>query len=542
MASPFVLRLGTNYSPSDDEVVEIKSLLAEPTHRLKELDDKIAEMQKAIDKLAEERDGIEAYVQSHKALISPTRRLPPDIIQEIFIACLPTHRNCVISASEAPILLGRICSSWRALSLSTPRLWCSLHVAEPLRAPNDGSFDLIEIAKTWLGRSGQCPLSISLQSADGRGSPSETCPSIQILQTLVSFAPRWQHIDFSTPPSFLWDIMSYLDTDMPLLETVAFRHDNFDRALDGGDWDCGPFNMLRNPRISSFSVSGNVFMPEKFPLVWTKLTTLIIGGAATWPNQLQLTSDAIFCAISKCYGLQYCKLTVHDGVPDIPTLSCPIVELPFLHTLAVRCTTYAGPTVSVLLMRLSLPELRNFIFTGPMADSPSLGDFVAGLFQLETLDIDLKLFSKITLIETLRALPPTLQRLQIYHLDFPWGSSPTCFDDDTLAVLTSPGVCPALQRLDIEHGLSLTEDAVLRFITARIMKAPTTLNYVGIRFGRQKGGLDIMPSLQAFIEQGLTVSLVYLPYSSWESSPWRGLADAPVENSPIPQIQSPMSW
>ncbi|KAF8213683.1 hypothetical protein K438DRAFT_1550126, partial [Mycena galopus ATCC 62051] len=127
MASPFILRLGTNYCPTDEEVAEIKSHLVEPSLRLKELDDKIAELQKAIDKLAEERDGLGAYVGAHKALISPVRRLPLDIIQEIFIACLPTHRNCVMSASEAPILLGRICSSWRALSLSTPRLWASLH-------------------------------------------------------------------------------------------------------------------------------------------------------------------------------------------------------------------------------------------------------------------------------------------------------------------------------------------------------------------------------------------------------------------------------
>ncbi|KAF8177075.1 hypothetical protein K438DRAFT_1522243, partial [Mycena galopus ATCC 62051] len=54
--------------------------------------------------------------------------LPPDIIQEIFIACLPTHRNCAVSATEAPALLGRIRGAWRAISLSTPQLWARLRV------------------------------------------------------------------------------------------------------------------------------------------------------------------------------------------------------------------------------------------------------------------------------------------------------------------------------------------------------------------------------------------------------------------------------
>ncbi|KAJ6544214.1 hypothetical protein B0H19DRAFT_898859, partial [Mycena capillaripes] len=123
MASHFAPQLGTNYCPKDKEVLEIKALLVKPSHRLKRLDDEIADLQKAIDKLAEERNSLSAYVDAHKALISPARRLPLDIIQEIFIACLPTHRNCAMSASEAPVLLGRICSSWRAISLSTPRLW-----------------------------------------------------------------------------------------------------------------------------------------------------------------------------------------------------------------------------------------------------------------------------------------------------------------------------------------------------------------------------------------------------------------------------------
>ncbi|KAJ6581969.1 hypothetical protein B0H19DRAFT_893223, partial [Mycena capillaripes] len=123
MSSPFAARLGTNYCPKDEEILEIKTLLIEPYLRLKRLDDEIADLQRAIDKLAEERDGLGVFVEGHKALLSPVRRLPLDVIQEIFIACIPTHRNCVMSASEAPVLLGRICSSWRAISLSMPRLW-----------------------------------------------------------------------------------------------------------------------------------------------------------------------------------------------------------------------------------------------------------------------------------------------------------------------------------------------------------------------------------------------------------------------------------
>ncbi|KAJ6489026.1 hypothetical protein C8R45DRAFT_826827, partial [Mycena sanguinolenta] len=69
-----------------------------------------------------ECDDLGTYVDAHKALISPVRRLPPEVLQIIFIACLPPHRNCAIAATEAPIRLGRVCSAWRSISIYTPQL------------------------------------------------------------------------------------------------------------------------------------------------------------------------------------------------------------------------------------------------------------------------------------------------------------------------------------------------------------------------------------------------------------------------------------
>ncbi|KAJ7655920.1 hypothetical protein B0H17DRAFT_878178, partial [Mycena rosella] len=68
-------------------------------------------------------DQLGAYVAEHKALTSPVRQLLLDILQEIFAACMPTHRNCVMSARRLLSWAVHICSAWRAISLSTPRLW-----------------------------------------------------------------------------------------------------------------------------------------------------------------------------------------------------------------------------------------------------------------------------------------------------------------------------------------------------------------------------------------------------------------------------------
>ncbi|KAJ7658416.1 hypothetical protein B0H17DRAFT_955267, partial [Mycena rosella] len=293
MVSPFTTKLGTNYRPLDEEIDELQHLLAEPSSRLKRLNDEIADLHKALAKLEEERDSLSDYVEAHKALLTPVRRLPLDILQEIFVACIPTHRNCVMSAREAPILLGRICSSWRTISLSTPRLWARLHIAEPARpfqavlynappgryAQYDNKLaQRIETTKTWLGRSGQCPLSVSLDSSTNhRPITPGAEPSHQnthlFIQTLVAFAYRWQDISLRVPLSALDTLSGLAEDDVPMLKTF----DVFQRPepiVHSTQWES--FAFLRGRNLSSFTLHGTSINPRNFPLRWDQLTTLSI--------------------------------------------------------------------------------------------------------------------------------------------------------------------------------------------------------------------------------------------------------------------------
>ncbi|KAF7362461.1 hypothetical protein MVEN_00593700 [Mycena venus] len=489
------------------------------------------------------------------ALISPARKLHLDILQSIFVACLPTHRNCVMSATEAPVLLGHICSSWRSISLSTPRLWTRLHVAQPMRGPTpmESSFEQkvvqrIEVTKTWLGRSGQCPLSISFHCPPENVQvppPVVSRTSIQFLQALIPFAARWQHIHLTTPTSSLLEVMSHVDIDIPWLETVAFHHQphSFDNELT---WESSSFGILRGAQISSLSFPGSIFKPDRLPLAWNQLTTLTIGGP-WWTISPELTSITLLDLLSRCHKLQCCKLMVRDLDLGMPVAQHPIVELPFLHTLAVHCVSMVAPAVSILLKRLSLPELRNFAFISGAnhQGSPTLADFFARSTRLEGLDLDCRPFSKSTFLESLHSLPPSIQRLRICDPDRGWGNleGANSFDDETLTALTSSGICPALQHLSIDHGDHISDEAILQFITARRLESQTTLKRVDIYFRMRQMTLDVMPSLQPFIEAGLTVSLIYPPpFPLPQQSPWDGLADAPQVSPPGWPFPPMLEW
>ncbi|KAJ7633455.1 hypothetical protein DFH06DRAFT_1222851 [Mycena polygramma] len=554
MSSPFTPQLGTNYCPSDKEVLEINDLLVEPRHRLKQLDDKIANLQKAMDELAEEREGVDAFVSAHNALISPLRRMPLDIIQEIFLACLPTHRNCVMSASEAPVLLGRICSSWRAISLSTPRLWASLHIVRPTRpGPNElESFEKkcvqrLETIKIWLDRSGECGLSISMETGVEpeiffNGPPAADTvplsPPRLFLQALVPFASRWRKIAISTSRTELLAAFSNLtESDVPILsEITVYEHPDL---VDHGVTDLafelpesetwGAVGIFRAVGLTKFSLSAGRFSPTELPLAWNQLTSLALqdiscSSSSAW------SSDRALRILAQCPELRTCHLAILDTDSEVDENagSRPVVECRFLETMDLSCFGVPAFTLERLFSRLSLPKLRHFKLSGSSSESHStlsLSSFLAVATQLESLEITTDTFSKASLIAFLRGLPPTLQRLAIAH---GWiAPRPDPLYDEILAILTpsadepSP-CCPALREFCIRQCVQATDAALLRFIDGR-MESGSPLERVEASFFRQRQ-VDILPSLQRFVDGGLRVSLKYFPPRGPSAfSPWLGL-------------------
>ncbi|CAA7262960.1 unnamed protein product [Cyclocybe aegerita] len=69
------------------------------------------------------------------------QRLPPEIIAQIFNECLPDRFDQFGSPrpglrdSDAPLVLTRVCSSWRAIALECPFLWSRLSVSDKVMSP-----------------------------------------------------------------------------------------------------------------------------------------------------------------------------------------------------------------------------------------------------------------------------------------------------------------------------------------------------------------------------------------------------------------------
>ncbi|KAH6873691.1 hypothetical protein BKA70DRAFT_1352459 [Coprinopsis sp. MPI-PUGE-AT-0042] len=202
--SPYKNHIGTNYVPSDSELCDIKHLVAE-------VEPDIDMYNAQIEEIKRHRDACIRFVESHRALIAPIKRIPDDILRSIFMLCLPEEElRGMMRSYEAPLLLSYVCRRWRALTLDAPIMWSYLYVylpGYPLKGPKPGlqalvrntlskenreedgpSVDVlysratqawrntmegkIHLASIWLLRAKACPLTIRLVETAGSLVPS----------------------------------------------------------------------------------------------------------------------------------------------------------------------------------------------------------------------------------------------------------------------------------------------------------------------------------------------------------------------------------
>ncbi|KAJ7498129.1 hypothetical protein B0H11DRAFT_1998796 [Mycena galericulata] len=118
----------TNEPPNGPELAYIRAVVSKTGPRLACLDDEILRLKAQLKQLEKDRAVLSEYHTQNTAIISPLRRMPPEILGEIFSWTLPL---AVLDARESPWVLTRVCSLWRAVSISEPSLWSLVHINFP---------------------------------------------------------------------------------------------------------------------------------------------------------------------------------------------------------------------------------------------------------------------------------------------------------------------------------------------------------------------------------------------------------------------------
>jgi hypothetical protein len=165
---------------------------------------------------------IQESVDDLNTILAPVRRLL--VLGVIFNHCLSIHRNPILSASEAPILLTQICRDWRSIALSICRLWYWLYIpilpvarryycpeALPHILEGERRMEARTEVQRWLKLSADCPLDITLRPAGGPVSHP------QLSDLITQSSRRWQQLElglgFVSPESDVLTRLLRLSTD-----------------------------------------------------------------------------------------------------------------------------------------------------------------------------------------------------------------------------------------------------------------------------------------------------------------------------------------
>ncbi|KAJ7129083.1 hypothetical protein C8R46DRAFT_682954 [Mycena filopes] len=507
MDSPFASVLDTNFVPSEAECGQIRDFIQPSQEEAAALTSEITRLTDLLNERTLRRDMLNKSVDSHLALVTPARRLPEDIIREIFLACivpLPWRwHHPGMSTKKAPLLLCQICSTWRRVALSTPRLWSSLHINV---LGNSKMAELASAATTWLSRSGILPLSISVES------PYTYAPEVTdaspLLASLAAFSGRWKDIELYAPHSDAFIALSYLSPqeDVPLLQTLSIGSCIPD-VTARWSWEFLP--LMAAPSLRSLTIlDAEIFTFTQLPRT---LTALEIRAKDGWDVHSGApafaTADAL-AVMQHCSALQSCTLEICAGDLGFSTTT---LSFPQLSNFAVTNMTTTLLTVERLFAHLDLPKLDSLTYTYWIEDR--LNYLPTNMFypSLRSLTLDVEALDSTSLADGLRLLPH-LTTLELNNEPLlPAGST------DFLTLLSSepggrPEACPNLHHVQLWNLKAVSDSALLAFIQARTAPeraVASRLVRTVARFLRPKGDADILETLGPLVAAGFDLALSY---------------------------------
>ncbi|KAJ7609076.1 hypothetical protein FB45DRAFT_712546, partial [Roridomyces roridus] len=116
----------SNDPPQSAELAFIQTVALDTAARLTCFDDEISRLRQRLDYLESQRAQLSQYSHQNAAILSPLRRMPPEVVVQIFLRTLPSFYESNGDASDArgsPWTLAQVSGRWREISLSTASLW-----------------------------------------------------------------------------------------------------------------------------------------------------------------------------------------------------------------------------------------------------------------------------------------------------------------------------------------------------------------------------------------------------------------------------------
>ncbi|KAJ7675577.1 hypothetical protein DFH06DRAFT_1169930 [Mycena polygramma] len=421
-------QLRSNSLPSS----EAQSVLASFVSDITRYDTDIEVLQAALGRLISERDALTEYSAAYHSLFSPVRRLPTEILAEIFTLCSPppvsfsdvrrrTPPDALDRTAQSHLLrLAQVCHN-------CPSLWSTIEVHLGQR------YDHLELLARSLDRSANCPLAIHCIATNHR--------AIRCLRLLLQHSGRWRTADMYLESTAVISLFSE-KSDFPLLERLEiggaenlnFLH-TFETAPKLTQFPVLPWTQLHHVKFSSCSAMGNDYAE-------------FLGGLSI---------------LASCSPESAVEISVWDLIDlDPPSMPPPPVECHIRNSLGFAHFQQAVDSILALALRAS--GSNGFL---EIASRSSFRDSLTKLCIRNILILEHEL------VDCLSALPALTE---LFVQDMP-GDLATVTTDDFLRRLTWTADlwCLTPHLASVHFGSLFTFDGgvLLDFVKSRVIPGRT---------------------------------------------------------------------
>ncbi|KAJ7262361.1 hypothetical protein C8J57DRAFT_1183852 [Mycena rebaudengoi] len=321
-------------TPSQNRSANGRSTWSGIRERTTDLDAQFLALEQAPDVVRLEQQVLQTHLDAYKY---PILTLPTEITSEIFVHFLPPYpeRPPAIGLSS-PHILGQICRTWREIALSTPRLWRAIELSLSTKYLAMA----LDLLRTWVSRSKNCPLSIFLSSYSGM-------VIVDFIQAIIPHSERWEYIDLKLPI----EVFQLIGADFSLLCSLTLGPTEYTGFRETDSLDAiSPFNNA--PLLTQVTLFSN-FRPAEIQLPWSQLTSI----SAEFLTSTECTEILQHSAALREFRCDY--------VVDDTGNRLPMAPLRHLHSLKLGDGVGQGE----LLEALTTPALRHLTIPDSEADA-----------------------------------------------------------------------------------------------------------------------------------------------------------------------------
>ncbi|KAF5359121.1 hypothetical protein D9756_003480 [Leucocoprinus leucothites] len=452
---------------------------------------RLASLQRKHDELVKEMKRYHFTINAINSLHSPWRRLPIELLAEIFSYCQPDDITQGPSVRSVPLTLTQVCSSWYRIATDIPHLWSSIVLTSDLPYLPERLAHGTEYLRACALRSknGHIELHLSIHFIAYR-------PSYELIK---QHAHQITAITFHYPPMPMAPVEDqpsdgpcawFIHSDpltLPNLCSLEIQDPNTTDNLSESD-----FSQLRliadsAQHLRRYMFYNRLVQPDGPILTnWSSVTELTLID----PTPVALLSHILRNAPMlrmMSFNCLYESLAPAINPPMQMMLSNPELTIPFTHDhLQTMLIGYGDSITLVSLFNLTtLPNLQHVLFEKWNEDPNAWAQeaFVSFLTRsrcpLKALDL---YFTPVTTGELVEILEVPTVRAALRELMIQNGHSEVekIIDDDfcELLTLSTPlagrsggtvrAVCPNLEVIGFHSCHSCSKPALVRMLRSRL--------------------------------------------------------------------------